>query len=528
MRVGISIGVVLVMTGALGCSVAEDDELQIEARISQTLGQPFAQTSYVCQSYRGFSHAGNYPLDIGLTSSSCNAGNNDTGGATVVAPASGTVTKLPTGGLGDYMCIAFTGGGAAAFGHVKPISGISTNTSVTKGQAFATVAHSNDGTSSNNGIAHLHFEVFDGSGCYGGNAPKAFSGAFRMDCAPDLPFNATPNHYNGTQLTPCDGPGGSGGTCIPTPIAGAENEVFHDMPAGTFGKAEAIAIYDANITAGCSANPPLFCPTCELPRDQAVTMLVRAEKISIANPPATPSFSDVPTDHPFYAYIEAAVKAGITAGCGGGNFCPDAIVTRAQLATFVVRTRGWPVVSPATPTFPTDVPTNHAFYNEIETAYEYCVTAGCGVDMFCPEQNATRAHAAIFIARAYDLDGLNPCRTPPGSGDSGETGGADGTSVGDDDDGAGVTGSPQTGGVDGESGGGGASSTAASTGASTDDSDATATATGDESGCGCRLDARHDRSLSLGALLLALGLRRRKRPLGRGRAKSTATLRGAG
>jgi len=36
--------------------------------------------------------------------------------------------------------------------------------------------------------------------------------------------------------------------------------------------------------------------------------------------------------------------SGVTAGCGGGNFCPDAPVTRAQMATFLSRALGlyWP------------------------------------------------------------------------------------------------------------------------------------------------------------------------------------------
>ncbi len=170
--------------------------------LTQTLRQPFAQTSYICQSYRGYSHSSGYAFDIGVTPQSCNAGNNDSGGKDIVAPASGTVTKLPTTGLGAYLCLQLNGGGAVALGHVKAASGIAVGTQVTKGQKVATVALASDTSSGNGGIAHLHFEAFDGTGCYNGN-PKPFSGEFKMDCAPDLPFNATYGHYNGTKLTPC-------------------------------------------------------------------------------------------------------------------------------------------------------------------------------------------------------------------------------------------------------------------------------------------------------------------------------------
>lgn len=172
--------------------------------LTQTLRQPFAQTSYICQSYRGSSHGGGYALDIGVSLQSCNGGNNDSGGKDIVAPAAGTVTKLPSGGLGDYLCIRFNGGGAVALGHVKPAAGITVNSVVQKGQKVATVAHATDSTSSNAGIAHLHFEAFDGTGCYNGNS-KPFTGEFGLDCAKDLPFdiNQEPGHHTGTQLTPC-------------------------------------------------------------------------------------------------------------------------------------------------------------------------------------------------------------------------------------------------------------------------------------------------------------------------------------
>ena len=60
--------------------------------------------------------------------------------------------------------------------------------------------------------------------------------------------------------------------------------------------------------------------------------------------PATATFTDVPTSHPFVQYVEALAKAGVTGGCGGGKYCPDAPLTRAQMATFLSRALGlqWP------------------------------------------------------------------------------------------------------------------------------------------------------------------------------------------
>jgi len=60
----------------------------------------------------------------------------------------------------------------------------------------------------------------------------------------------------------------------------------------------------------------------------------------ISPPPATPTFSDVPTGHPFFAEVEAMVAAGITGGCGGGEYCPNNNLTRGQMAAFLSRALG--------------------------------------------------------------------------------------------------------------------------------------------------------------------------------------------
>jgi hypothetical protein len=65
---------------------------------------------------------------------------------------------------------------------------------------------------------------------------------------------------------------------------------------------------------------------------------------TVSPPPSTATFADVPTTHPFFQFIEAIYAAGITAGCGGGNFCPDQAITRKQEAAFLSKALGlhWP------------------------------------------------------------------------------------------------------------------------------------------------------------------------------------------
>ncbi len=56
--------------------------------------------------------------------------------------------------------------------------------------------------------------------------------------------------------------------------------------------------------------------------------------------PAKATFADVPPDYPYFRAIEALAGAGITAGCGNGNFCPDRAVTRGEVAKFLAVSLG--------------------------------------------------------------------------------------------------------------------------------------------------------------------------------------------
>lgn len=65
---------------------------------------------------------------------------------------------------------------------------------------------------------------------------------------------------------------------------------------------------------------------------------------AVSPAPATATFSDVPTTDPAFQFVEALAASGITAGCGGGNYCPDAPLTRRQMAVFLSKALGlrWP------------------------------------------------------------------------------------------------------------------------------------------------------------------------------------------
>ena len=73
----------------------------------------------------------------------------------------------------------------------------------------------------------------------------------------------------------------------------------------------------------------------------AVFLLVAEHGSGWVPPPPTGSvFGDVAAGHWAGAYIEGLAAEGITSGCGGGNYCPDGPVSRAEMAVFLSTTFG--------------------------------------------------------------------------------------------------------------------------------------------------------------------------------------------
>jgi S-layer homology domain len=67
-------------------------------------------------------------------------------------------------------------------------------------------------------------------------------------------------------------------------------------------------------------------------------------KRQVSPAPATATFNDVPTSHPFFPFVEALAASGISAGCGTDIYCPNAPLTRGQMAVFLAKALGlhWP------------------------------------------------------------------------------------------------------------------------------------------------------------------------------------------
>ncbi len=149
------------------------------------------------------------------------------------------------------------------------------------------------------------------------------------------------------------------------------------------------------ITVSCDADGEMYCPDEPLTREHMAALLARALSLNVLRINA---FSDI-SGLPYEQEIGMIAEAGVTLGCGEGRYCPQESVTRAQMATFLVRAFG------LTGTMVNPFLDDEGNYHEadIATLAHNGITLGCDADdirRFCPEQEVTRGQMAAFIARA--------------------------------------------------------------------------------------------------------------------------------
>jgi hypothetical protein len=135
---------------------------------------------------------------------------------------------------------------------------------------------------------------------------------------------------------------------------------------------------------------------------------IRSDTITIAGHTYTVyqgiDFLDVPPGDPCYDDIGKLAARGVTVGCGGGNYCPNAPVLRDQMAAFIMRAKGeFNPPMPASQRF-NDVPPppgGNVFYNFIDRLAELGITVGCQTSppLYCPSDPVKRDQMAAFILR---------------------------------------------------------------------------------------------------------------------------------
>jgi hypothetical protein len=152
------------------------------------------------------------------------------------------------------------------------------------------------------------------------------------------------------------------------------------------------------VTRGCE--PGRFCPDQPVTRGQMAAFLHRfVPDLAVTAGPV--GFGDVAAEGPFAGDIAWLVGTGLTRGCDEGSFCPDQPVSRAQMAAFLFRVFAPGVVVPDAGF--ADVPADSPFRSEIAWLAHMGISNGCGNSDFCPDAPVTRGQMASFLYRTGQI-----------------------------------------------------------------------------------------------------------------------------
>ena len=116
------------------------------------------------------------------------------------------------------------------------------------------------------------------------------------------------------------------------------------------------------------------------------------------------SFCDVDPGSFYFDPVVWAVGSGITTGTGDGTFSPDRTCLRAQAVTFLWRAEGCPEPESAENPF-VDITESDFYYKAVLWAVEQGITNGISTDRFGPFETCSRAQVVTFLWRTKGMPG---------------------------------------------------------------------------------------------------------------------------
>ncbi len=181
----------------------------------------------------------------------------------------------------------------------------------------------------------------------------------------------------------------------PRPVPGP----FADVAAShTHAPAIARLKESGTVAAGCA--PDRYCPAAPVTRAQMATLLARSLQLPAGS---AAHFDDVSPSSPHAPGIGAVAAAGITVGCAEDAYCPDEAVRRDQMASFLAYAFE---LEPDPVELFVDVPTSSVHAPAVGAVAQAGVARGCSSDgpAYCPSEEVTRAQMASFLVRGLDLE----------------------------------------------------------------------------------------------------------------------------
>ncbi|WP_274365824.1 S-layer homology domain-containing protein [Paenibacillus thermotolerans] len=116
--------------------------------------------------------------------------------------------------------------------------------------------------------------------------------------------------------------------------AQASTNVFTDID-GSYAKEAILKLAEAGIINGVGNGQ--FNPQGTIQRQDFAIILAKALNLDMTGAPASATFTDIPNGHYAYSAVEAAAKAGLIQGMGGGTFGVKSNLSRQDMAVLFSR-----------------------------------------------------------------------------------------------------------------------------------------------------------------------------------------------
>lgn len=217
---------------------------------------------------------------------------------------------------------------------------------------------------------------------------------------------------------------------------------FTDVPRTESFYSKIETVFHFGITSGCTATE--YCPRDSVSRSAMAIFIAKAIAGSGAAVPVsgtvggnpyncvsggTSLFSDVAPTAIYCKHIHYIAAQNVTLGCSASRYCPDDVVTRLQMASFIAKGTLAPGGGAAVPvTYGpdpvtgfsyscnagspnlhfADVPAADAFCKHVHFLWAKGIIAGCSASTYCPGDSVTRDQMAKFLTNAFRLTLYGP------------------------------------------------------------------------------------------------------------------------
>ena len=187
---------------------------------------------------------------------------------------------------------------------------------------------------------------------------------------------------------------------VNVPAKPRASDLYSDLSLAGVHQSAVVALIDDGIVEGTGCGGGRLCPDEALPRWEAAVWLVRVLDGEDTPRRGSVRFADVGASRWWAPYVERLAELEVTLGCSlePARFCPYGVVTRAQMASFLVRAFD---LAPGDPAGFEDTADTFS-PPDIDALYASGITRGCSADplLYCPYRDTIRGEMASFLHRA--------------------------------------------------------------------------------------------------------------------------------